>query len=141
MQSATLALVFGTGLLIFMQPVGAQPRIYRCAGAGIVVYSDRPCEPGADPHEIDDSRVTVYTPAPTAERPSAAPSAKPSRSKRTHTRHTADPGQRQARCARLDQGLREVRTKMRTGYDAREGERLKARQRQLNEQRRAQKCG
>jgi hypothetical protein len=46
----------------------------------------------------------------------------------------------QATCGKLDQSLREVRTKLRTGYGVKEGERLKARQRQLAERRRTEKC-
>lgn len=49
--------------------------------------------------------------------------------------------QRQMKCAKLDQSLRDVRSKMRAGYGVKEGERLKARQRQLAGQRRMQKCG
>ncbi len=38
-----------------------------------------------------------------------------------------------AACAKLEQALRDVRTKMRSGYGAKEGERLKARHRQLDQ--------
>ena len=133
--------VLGTSLLTLAQTTNAQPAIYRCTGEDGVVFMDRPCEGGANPHEIDDSRVTVYTPAPAAGRASSATPAKPSKARRPAAGHAADPDQQRIRCTRLDQGLRDVRTKMRTGYGAREGERLKARQRQLNEQRRLQKCG
>lgn len=126
--------------LMFAQLSGAQTTVYRCAGDDAVVYSDHPCEPGADLHEMDDSRITVYTPQPIAER-AAAVTAKQSKASRARSGRAADPAQHRARCDRLDQGLRDVRTKMRSGYDARQGERLKARQRQLNEQRRTQKCG
>lgn len=51
-----------------------------------------------------------------------------------------DPAKHKAACARLEQGLRDVRSKMRTGYGAKEGERLKQRQRQLNNRRRLEKC-
>jgi hypothetical protein len=137
---ALSAIVLGTGLLSLAQS-SAQPPIYRCAGEDGLIYTDRPCEGGAEPHEIDGSRVTVYTPAPVAERASAAaPIKQPKKAKRARSGRTADPGQQRAKCARLEQGLRDVRTKMRSGYGVREGERLKTRQRQLNQQRRAQKC-
>lgn len=132
--------VLGTSLLTLAQTTNAQPAIYRCTGEDGVIFTDRPCEGGANPHEIDDSRVTVYTPAPAAGRAASATPAKPSKAKRPTSGRAADPDQQRSKCARLDQGLRDVRTKMRTGYGAREGERLKARQRQLNEQRRLQKC-
>ncbi len=135
------AVVVGIGLLMLAQTTNAQPAIYRCDGEDGVVFTDRPCEGGANPHEIDDSRVTVYTPTPAAGRASTSTPAKPSKARRATPGRAADPEQHRTKCARLDQGLRDVRTKMRGGYGAREGDRLKARQRQLNEQRRAQKCG
>src|SRR5690606_29449929 len=138
---SAVTLVLATGPLILAPSFAAQPAIYRCAGGDGVVYTDRPCGAGADPHEIDDSRVTVYTPAPAAGRSLAAPPAKQSKARRAGAGRTADPARHRAKCARLDQGLRDVRTKMRSGYGAQQGERLKARQRQLKQQRRAQKCG
>lgn len=141
MNAATPAFVLGIGLLILVGTSGAQPAIYRCAGEGGVVYTDRPCEPGANPHEVDDSRVTVYTPAPAAERASAPTPAKQPKRRRAKPARAADPAEHRIKCAKLAQRLRDVRSKMRSGYAAKEGERLNARQRQLNEQRRTQKCG
>ncbi|HEY0683561.1 MAG TPA: DUF4124 domain-containing protein [Steroidobacter sp.] len=127
-------------LLIGATAPHAQTVIYRCEGEDGVVFSDRGCEAGADPHEIDDSRVTVYTPAPVDERASAASPSKRPKAGRTKPSKAADPGQQRLKCVRLDQGLRDVRIKMRSGYGVQEGERLKERRRQLEEQRRAQKC-
>ncbi|MBL8267433.1 DUF4124 domain-containing protein [Steroidobacter sp.] len=120
----------------------AQPAIYRCAGASGTVYSDRPCGADADQHQTDTSRVTVYTPAPTPERTLPAATANKAASKRPKSGRGAgtDPAKHGLKCAKLDQALREVRTKMRTGYGAKEGERLKARQQRLGEQRRTEKC-
>ncbi|MBM0104460.1 hypothetical protein JM946_06865 [Steroidobacter sp. S1-65] len=128
------------GALLLAPLLEAQPVIYRCEGPAGVVYSDRACAAGADPHEIDDSRVTVYTPEPVADRASPSPSAKPPKPRRSKASKVLDPNERRSDCARLDRGLRAVRAKMRAGYGVEEGERLKARQRQLVEQRRAQKC-
>ncbi|HEY5757451.1 MAG TPA: DUF4124 domain-containing protein [Steroidobacter sp.] len=111
--------------------------IYRCTDQGGTVYSDRPCAENAAPHEIDDSRVTVYTPVPTESR---AVTAKPTEAKRAKAGRLPDPAKHEATCAKLEQGLRDVRTKMRTGYGAKEGERLKERQRQLDRRRRTEKC-
>ena len=129
------------GALLLTQPAGAQTAIYRCAGETGTVYSDRPCAQNAHPHEIDASRVTVYTPAPTDKKPTTTASAKPAKAKPPKRARLADPAKHQLTCAKLEQSLRDVRTKMRTGYRAKEGERLKARQRQLNERRRLEKCG
>ncbi|WP_116807709.1 DUF4124 domain-containing protein [Steroidobacter cummioxidans] len=131
------ALVFGS--LLLSPPCGAQTTIYRCTGDTGPVYSDRPCAAHADTHEIDDSRVTVYTPEAAEGRSPAT--TKPTKAKRSKATRLPDPAKRQITCAKLDQSLRDVRTKMRTGYSAKEGERLKARQRQLDQRRRLEKCG
>jgi hypothetical protein len=130
-------------LTLGLTPValGDARTIYRCDSNGAVTYSDRPCAADAAIHENDSSRVTVYAAPPSS---GAAPSqsGKPA----THKTKSARPTgvsleQRRARCAKLDQALRDVRTKMRTGYRVKEGERLKARQRQLSERRRSENCG
>lgn len=126
------------GLILSAPMSGAEPTIYRCSDERGTVYSDRPCAENADPHEIDDSRVTVYTPEPTA--PRATASARPTKSKRAKAARLPDPAKHDATCAKLEQGLRDVRTKMRTGYGVKEGERLKERQRQLDQRRRTEKC-
>lgn len=118
---------------------GDAPTIYRCDDGGAVIYSDRQCSPGANPHEIDESRVTVYE-APPAAQSSPKAAAKPVRRATKHRKVEPDHEQRAARCNKLKQSLRDVRTKMRTGYGVKEGERLKARHRHLTEQRRSDKC-
>lgn len=140
MKVAALTIVVGIGLLTPGREPDAQPAIYRCAVEGGVVYTDRPCEGGAEPHEIDDSRVTIYAPEPAAEPAPIATPTKQSKVRRAKSGLAADPDQHRIDCLKIEQRLRDVRTRMRTGYGAREGERLKVRQRQLNEQRRAQKC-
>lgn len=127
------------GSLLLTHVSAAQPAIYRCVVDGGTVYSDRPCAAGADPHEIDASRVTVYTP-PAADKQTPSASVKPSKSQRSKAGRLPDPAKHKATCAKLDQALRDVRTKMRSGYRAKEGERLKARQRQLDDRRRSEKC-
>ncbi|MFC4310607.1 hypothetical protein ACFPN2_16060 [Steroidobacter flavus] len=120
---------------------GAQTAIYRCADESGPVYSDQPCSTSAEPHEVDDSRVTVYTPVPAAKGASTTAATKPAKARRAKAVRLPDPARHEAACARLEQALRDVRTKMRTGYGAKEGERLKVRRRQLDERRRIEKCG
>jgi hypothetical protein len=120
------------GSLLLTDPAGAQTTIYRCAGEGGTVYSDRPCGQNAAPHRIDNSRVTVYTPPPAVKRPVTSASAKPARPGAAKKARLPDPARHRLACARLEQSLRDVRTRMRTGYGAQEGERLKARQRLLD---------
>lgn len=169
MTSATSALLLGAGLLALAPCFAATPTIYRCAGESGVIYSDRPCEAGAEPHRTDDILITVYSAPSTPERASAsAASARPrqagrlqpgksqpgrsssSRPKSSQARsknqsksqsmRAAEPDGHRIRCARMDEALRDLRSQMRSGYDAAEGERLRARERQINRQRRAEKC-
>lgn len=128
------------GSLLLTEASGAQTAIYRCTDENGPVYSDQPCVLNADPHEIDDSRVTVYTPVPTDKPAPATTATKPAKAKRAKAVRLPDPAKHEATCAKLEQTLRDVRTKMRTGYGAKEGERLKARRRQLDDRRRMEKC-
>jgi hypothetical protein len=133
-------LVLGSSLLL-THPAWAQTSVYRCASEAGTVYSDRPCAENTDPYEIDDSRVTVYTPAPADEPPAKTASAKPTKAKPPSKARLPDPAKHKLACARLEQSLRDVRTRMRSGYGVKEGERLKTRQRQLDQRRRLEKCG
>ena len=132
--------MFVLGFLLLTPSAGAQTQIYRCLGEAEAVYSDRPCSPSADPHEIDDSRVTVYTPTP-ADKPATTASAKTIKARPPSKTRLPDPDKHRLACARLEQSLRDIRNKMRSGYGVEEGERLKTRQRQLDQRRRLQKCG
>ncbi|HEY0940683.1 MAG TPA: hypothetical protein VGE08_11345 [Steroidobacter sp.] len=135
-------IVLGISLLMRADVSGAQTAVYRCAGEQGVVYSDVPCDEAASVHEIDDSRITVYTPLEITSGPApAAVPAKQTKGRRIKPGPAAGRDAHRIMCAKLDQRLRDVRTKMRAGYGVEEGERLKARHRQLNEQRRAERCG
>lgn len=129
----------GASALILLGTSADAQSIYRCEGASGVIYSDRPCAVGAEVHEGDDSRVTVYEAPPISERVSES-RRKAATPTKTARKNVAAAAKHQASCARLDQSLREVRNKLRTGYGVQEGERLKARQRQLAERRREEKC-
>ena len=128
------------GSLLLTHSAEAQTTVYRCTGESGTVFSDRPCAVDAHPHEIDDSRVTVYTPASRPEQPSTQAAAKPTKARAPKQIRLPDPAKHRLACARLEQSLRDVRTKMRSGYGVKEGERLKMRQRQLDQRRRLEKC-
>jgi hypothetical protein len=117
----------------------AAPQIYRCDIAGVSTYQDRPCTEDSVPYEPDIGRVSTYDPPPATAARSAA------RKPRKRNSATASSAQAQAKraeeCRRIGASLREIKAKMRTGYDAREGERLRARKLKLDERRRAHKCG
>jgi hypothetical protein len=133
-------------LLLPAAPVTATPAVYRCEANGVTVYSDRPCAHGAQVHEIDTSRITVYeaeqaAQGPDSRRPDKKPPGKESaRKSKSRARAAPDADKHRADCDKLDASLRDIRTKMRTGYGIKEGERLKARYRDLTGRRRALKC-
>jgi hypothetical protein len=127
------------GGLALLSTVATAETIYRCESASGLIYSDRPCAADAAVHASDGGNVTVYDPPPISKRASE-PRSKPSIAARSAERSAAAHVKHQLTCAKLDQSLREVRTKLRTGYGVKEGERLKARQRQLGERRRSEKC-
>lgn len=131
------------GALELLSAVAGAETIYRCESAGGLVFSDRPCAANAEIHKAGDGRVTLYDAPPISERASEPPR-KPAKTARSaqksaaaHAKHLA---KHQATCARLNQSLREVQTRLRTGYGVKDGERLKTRQRQLAERRRTEKC-
>jgi hypothetical protein len=125
------------GLALLGSVAGAET-IYRCEGPDGLVFSDRPCAADAAVHAADGAHVTFYDAPPISERASE-PRSRASTAKSARKSSAAD-AKHQKVCARLDRSLREVRTKLRTGYGVKEGERLKARQRQLAERRRLEKC-
>ena len=129
----------GLALLSSTSSLAAAATIYRCESAGGLVFSDRPCAANAEIHKTDGGRVTVYDAPPISKRASA-PRPKVSNAARSARKSAAARVKHQAACAKLEASLREVRSRLRTGYGVKEGERLKTRQRQLAERRRTEKC-
>ena len=109
--------------------------IYRCATVHGMTFSDRPCGPGSELYEPDLSAVSVVevvTPPATS---SPATSPRP-----VGAAASAQGPSKAQTCERLEQSLRQIASKMRAGYRAKEGERLKERKRGLQEKRRSQRC-
>lgn len=120
--------------------------IYRCKDGDTVIFSDRPCAAAAEIYEAE-------TPLNTFDAPKSEPRSRPSavarpRSDADAKRRAAARGNREAeleaklaeKCQRIQASLRDIRSKMRAGYTAREGERLREREARLGEQRRVAKC-
>jgi hypothetical protein len=125
--------------LALLSTVATAETIYRCESASGLIYSDRPCGAEAMVHTGDGTAVSVYDAPPISNHASPPRSKSPTPAKSARKRAAADAKHQEA-CAKLDQSLREVRTRLRTGYGLKEGERLKSRQRQLAERRRTEKC-
>ena len=113
--------------------------VYRCTVGGVTTYSDRPCSPDAAPYQPDTSRVSTYDPPPVSQKATPVPPARTSPARRR-----AAGGDEQVRhaaaCERLQNSLREVAARMRSGYNVKQGEQLRARKAKLEQQRRAEKC-
>jgi hypothetical protein len=117
------------------------PSIYTCKVDGVVTFSDRPCGDAAQLHAIGESAINTYS------APAATPAAKsPGKSKvvpkldpRSARADRAE-AKRVENCARYARSLKEIRSKMRAGYSAKEGERLRARQDKLRDSQRSASC-
>jgi hypothetical protein len=114
--------------------------VYRCTVAGVTTYSDRPCAPDAAPYQPDTSRVSTYDPPPASK--SAAAPVQPARGSSARQRKPSQQDQVRdaAACERIHNGLRDVAARMRSGYNAKQGEQLRQRKARLEQKRRAQKC-
>ena len=132
-----IRIALGLAVLFFFV-TGRAETIYRCEQDGTLTFSDRPCGADARTSEPNVSRVSEDKPVPAASIAQAqSHSEKRSRSEpsiaEVQAKHAAE-------CRRIRDSLGDVRDKMRAGYNAKQGERLKQRERKLNETRRAKRC-
>jgi len=114
--------------------------IYLCKTEQSTTFSDTPCGSDARTYEPDDRLVSRYTPnevASTRSKDAGATSAKKNRQKSATSN---DRSTHENDCKRLDIALRDIARKMRSGYTARQGERLKERKSTLEQKRRDQHC-
>jgi hypothetical protein len=111
--------------------------VFRCVTGDLTTFSDRPCDAAAEPYVFDPTRVTTY-PAPVRPSPSIkSVDVRP----QPKSRAQSDARDKLAeKCARMQMALKDIRSKMRSGYTAAEGERLRSRKSKLESERRAAKC-
>jgi hypothetical protein len=111
--------------------------IYRCQIDGVTTFSDRACGETIELYklEMDNAAQPVRkTETPQAARPKVSPPkrlAKPQEPSKTRSEET---------CARLNETLENLKSRLRAGYSAKEGEQLHARLARAEDRRRAQKC-
>ena len=112
--------------------------VYRCVVEDVVTFSDRPCDTQAKHYTPESEWVSTVE-----VNKSTAPAGR-ARSRQAQRVPSASIAVAQAKhkeeCGRLEDALREVRSKMRAGYDAKLGERLKDRNRKLNADLRSKRC-
>jgi hypothetical protein len=117
-----------------------QSQVFRCTMDGVTTFSDRPCGTDAEAYEPDDALMSTFEAPPAP----VAPKSPPKRPAREPRRNDASIAIAQAKhaetCARIERSLRDIRSKMRAGYDAKQGERLNERHRKLSAQKREQRC-
>jgi len=118
--------------------------IYRCEVGGQIVFSDRPC-----PESVVSTQV-VIAPSSTYSGVKATPP-KTARSVRERTSNAnttpkaqdsiaAEQLRAKQRCQRMVDRLQVIESKLRAGYKAAQGEKLRDRQRQLQQQHHAERC-
>lgn len=116
----------------------AQATIYRCSVDGVPTFSDRQCGPESQPIRTTTPNVTE-APAAAAPDPPQPKSERSERRKGPTSRSSAQDKRAEA-CAKLALSLKELRSKLRAGYSAKEGERLRARQDSLRERQKIARC-
>ena len=120
---------------------GLQATIYRCRVDGVTTFSDHPCGESVQTYDAGLSRLSILdsprVPAPKAKR---ANKPAPAEHKAKRSAEEASQAKQAATCQRAEQSLRRIREQMRTGYSVKQGERLKARKRDLEARRREVGC-
>jgi hypothetical protein len=116
----------------------AEPTVFRCVVNDVVTFSDRPCGADAQTYEADTARFSTITPTPSSK--GHGTHSKKSKRKSHGESIAAAQAKHRETCSRIDRSLREIRSKMRAGYDVKQGERLNERQRKLSQQQREERC-
>jgi hypothetical protein len=134
------AIITALSAPLHADPAPLRP-IYRCEVAGVVTFADLPCDSTARQYQTDASRVSTYAAPPVSKVAAAAAKQNKSAKRRAGSKSSVDSHAKQvAECARISGSLKDIHSKMRSGYTAKQGERLKERQAKLDEQRRAKRC-
>jgi hypothetical protein len=114
--------------------------VYRCKSDGVTTFSDRPCDGSAQTYQADDSHVSSYTPNEPASTPTTAEVPRRKHTIRQTRPASADAKKLAAACEHVNDALRDIGRKMRSGYNVREGERLREQKDKLERKRRAGHC-
>lgn len=115
--------------------------IFKCKVDGVTTFSDLPCGQDAQSQALDPAAINTYVPparvAGAQERPLPSTSNKPPKP----PREERSEAKRKESCARYARSLKEIRSKLRSGYTAKEGERLRMRAEKLRISQRQERCG
>ena len=114
--------------------------VYRCKAGGVTTFSDRPCDGNAQVFQADDSRVSSYTPGEPVSTTKGVEAPGKKHTIRQKRAASADPEKLAAVCEQVNSALRDIGKKMRSGYNVREGERLREQKSRLEIKRRVRHC-
>jgi hypothetical protein len=136
--------ILGLGLIgstcFAANPADAQ-RIFRCEFNGRTIYSDQPCATAPSTEVVLRSTNSYHAETSAVVPPSTHKAARSDRQPTRQTDAIAVELQRaQLNCQRLADQLVNIENTMRSGYSAKQGERLRERQRQLEQRRRTEHC-
>jgi hypothetical protein len=120
-------------------PGGAGRPIYRCNSGDAVTFSDRPCDAAAEVYAAT-TPLNTSEPPKAESRPRTAAPTRPARAVARSGGQRNEQASLAEKCQRIQQSLRDIRSKMRAGYTVKEGERLRERRARLDQQRRSAKC-
>jgi hypothetical protein len=123
-------------------PIGAQ-RIFRCEVDGRMVFSDLPCTtvPSIEVVLRPTNSYHADTPAVSpGTRKIVAPDQSTRQSDRQADAIAAEQQRAKLNCQRMADQLIHIENTMRSGYSGKQGERLRERQRQLEQRRRTERC-
>jgi Domain of unknown function (DUF4124) len=135
--SFQIAVLCGLGCLVPDLEAEASTSIYRCTLNGVTTFSDRPCDAAAEIHPVDTASMNTFE-APRVPAEKRTPLKRKAPRKPVVTR--PDPAKQKETCDRLTRSLKNVRSTMRSGFKASEGEQLRNREDKLKAELRFAKC-
>jgi len=137
-------LALGLGLLAsacFAKDPTEVQRIFRCEVDGRIVFGDRPCVTVPSTEVVLGPTNSYHAVAPAAASPTARKfAASDDQTTRQSDAIVAEQQRAKLNCQRLADQLVNIENTMRSGYSGKQGERLRERQRQLEQRRRTERC-
>ena len=156
MRTAALLLLAGvlmTGAQVLLAAENVVTTIFKCKIDGVTTFSDRPCGQDAQPQTLDPAAINTYAPRTQDRPPDRSPSGGAQERLKNRnpggasagaalkgTRDAQGEAKRKESCARYARSLKEIRSKLRSGYTAKEGERLRMRAEKLRDSQRQGRC-
>jgi hypothetical protein len=116
-------------------------RIYRCEVNGRIAFSDLPCAAAPSIEVVLHPTNSYHADAPSAlSRSERKFAASDGQSTRQSDAIAAEQQRAKLNCQRLADQLVNIENTLRSGYSAKQGERLRERQRQVEQRRRTERC-